>query len=69
MIFSVTDMFGKYTGILDETAAINANGKNIRDALADGGGVLIEGAVYGKLKSDGSVQFINEAGANARCSG
>jgi len=63
-IFSVTDMFGKYTGILDETAAINANGKNVRDALADGGGVLVEGAVYGKLKADGTVQFIDGTGAN-----
>jgi TonB-linked SusC/RagA family outer membrane protein len=64
VIFSVTDMFGKYTGILDETAATNANGKNVRDALTDGGGVLIENAVFGKLKSDGSVQFIDGAGAN-----
>ncbi|NSW95358.1 MAG: hypothetical protein HPY62_11690 [Bacteroidales bacterium] len=64
VIFSVTDMFGKYTGILDETAAINKNGKNIRDALADGGGILLEGAVYGKLKADGTVQFIDKTGAN-----
>ena len=64
VIFSVTDMFGKYTGILDETAAINANGKNIRDALADGGGILLENAVYGKLKADGTVQFIDKSGAN-----
>jgi len=63
-IFSVTDMFGKYTGILDETAAINANGKNVRDALADGGGVLIDGAVYGKLKADGTVQFLDATGTN-----
>jgi TonB-linked SusC/RagA family outer membrane protein len=65
VMFSVTDMFGKYTGILDETAAINQNGKNVRDALADGGGVLLEGAVYGKLKADGSVQFIDGTGADA----
>ena len=63
-IFSVTDMFGKYTGILDETAAINANGKNVRDALADGGGVLIENAVYGKVNSDGTIQFTDASGNN-----
>ena len=63
-IFSVTDMFGKYTGILDETAAINANGKNVRDPLDEGGGVLLEGAVYGKLKSDGTIQFIDAGGLN-----
>jgi TonB-linked SusC/RagA family outer membrane protein len=64
-VFSVTDMFGKYTGIFDETAAINANGKNVRDALADGGGVLVENAVIGKLKADGTVQFLDAAGANS----
>ncbi len=55
-------MFGMYTGVLESTAATNANGKNIRDALADGGGHLIEGAVYGKVNTDGSVAFIDAAG-------
>jgi TonB-linked SusC/RagA family outer membrane protein len=64
VIFSVTDMFGKYTGILDETAVLNANGKNVRDALADGGGVLVGNSVIGKLKADGTVQFLDAAGAN-----
>ena len=43
-------MFGEYTGVLAETAATNANGKNVRDALADGGGVLIPNSVYGKVE-------------------
>jgi TonB-linked SusC/RagA family outer membrane protein len=64
-IFSVTNMFGMYTGILEETAATNANGKNVRDALADGGGVLIDGAVYGKVKPDGTVQYIDATGADS----
>jgi len=64
VVFSVTDMFGVYTGILEETAAINENGKNVRDALADGGGVLVKDAVYGKLKADGTIQFIDATGAN-----
>jgi hypothetical protein len=58
-------MFGMYTGILEETAATNANGKNVRDALADGGGVLIDGAVYGKVKPDGTVQYIDATGADS----
>ncbi len=64
LIHSVTNMWGKYTGILEETAAINANGKNIRDPLSEGGGKLIEGAVYGKVLSDGTIQFIDASGAN-----
>jgi len=57
-------MFGMYTGVLEPTAATNENGKNIRDALADGGGKLISGAVYGKVNTDGSIQFIDAGGNN-----
>jgi TonB-linked SusC/RagA family outer membrane protein len=63
-IFSVTHMFGVYTGVLEETAATNANGKNVRDPLADGGGVLIPNSVYGKQNTDGSIQFLDAEGAN-----
>jgi TonB-linked SusC/RagA family outer membrane protein len=65
LIHSVTHMFGMYTGILEETASINANGKNIRDDVADGGGVLIENAVYGKVLPDGTIQFLNADGSNS----
>jgi TonB-linked SusC/RagA family outer membrane protein len=63
-IFSVTHMFGMYTGILEPTAATNENGKNIRDALADGGGILIKDAVYGKVNTDGTIQFLDAGGNN-----
>jgi TonB-linked SusC/RagA family outer membrane protein len=62
-IFSVTHMFGVYTGILEETAAINDNGKNVRDALADGGGVLIKNAVYGRVNTDGTIAYLDATGA------
>ena len=61
-IFSMTHMWGMYTGILEETAAINANGKNVRDALDAGGGYLIDGAVYGKVNTDGTIAFLDAAG-------
>ena len=64
-IFSVTNMFGLYTGVLAETAATNANGKNVRDALADGGGILIDGAVYGRVTTDGTVQYTDATGADS----
>jgi hypothetical protein len=64
-IFSESHMFGMYTGVLAPTAAINANGKNIRDALADGGGVLIPNAVYGKVNTDGTIQLLDATGANS----
>jgi hypothetical protein len=40
-----------YSGILEETAATNANGMNVRDDVSEGGGVLVEG-VYGKTGLD-----------------
>ncbi|MEJ8758672.1 SusC/RagA family TonB-linked outer membrane protein [Pontibacter sp. H259] len=41
--FSLTEMWGGYSGLTEETAAINDKGKNIRDAVADGGGVHVVG--------------------------
>ena len=62
-IFSVTHMFGMNTGVLASTAVTNANGKNIRDAIADGGGILLDG-VYGKVDAaTGNVVFIDATGA------
>jgi hypothetical protein len=61
--YSVTDWFGNYAGIMAPTAAINDNGMNVRDAVADGGGVKVDG-VYGKLVS-GKVVFIDKTGAES----
>ena len=50
-LFSLTHMWGMYSGILEESAATNDNGMNVRDDIADGGGVLVEG-VYGYTDYD-----------------
>lgn len=60
-LFSTTNMWGRYSGILEETAAVNANGKNVRDPVEEGGGVLVEG-VYGYLNEDGNVQYTDADG-------
>ncbi|WP_297089506.1 SusC/RagA family TonB-linked outer membrane protein [uncultured Draconibacterium sp.] len=41
--FSLSEMWSGYSGLTAETAALNNNGKNIRDAIEDGGGVHITG--------------------------
>ncbi len=41
--FSLSENWGNFSGILDETAATNDKGKNVRDAVADGGGVHVVG--------------------------
>lgn len=41
--FSLSEMWGQYSGLLEETAAFNDKGMNVRDAVADGGGVHVVG--------------------------
>jgi len=41
--FSLSEMWGSYSGLTDETAAINDKGMNVRDAVGDGGGVHVTG--------------------------
>lgn len=60
-LFSTTSMWGRYSGILEETAEELPNGKNIRDAVEDGGGALFEG-VYGYIKDDGTIQYTDAEG-------
>ncbi len=48
--FSASYMWGMYSGMLEETAAINEKGVNIRESIANGGGVLLKGVL-----ADGTV--------------
>jgi TonB-linked SusC/RagA family outer membrane protein len=41
--FSLTENFGNFSGLLDETAAINDRDKSVRDPVSAGGGVHITG--------------------------
>lgn len=41
--FSLSEYWGSYSGLLEETAAMNDKGNNVRDAIADGGGVHVTG--------------------------
>jgi TonB-linked SusC/RagA family outer membrane protein len=43
--FSWSKMLAVKTGMAEETAALNDKGKNVRDALVDGGGVKINGVL------------------------
>ena len=61
VIYSVTDWFGHYAGVLEATAAINDNGVNIREPVADGGGIKVKG-VYGYLDDNGDVRLTDADG-------
>ena len=41
--FSLSEQWGNSGGLLEETAAMNDRGHNVRDAVADGGGVRVTG--------------------------
>lgn len=41
--FSLSEMWGNYSGLYAPTAAVNDKGMNVRDAVADGGGVHVVG--------------------------
>lgn len=41
--FSLSENWGNFSGLLDETAATNDKGKNVRDAVSAGGGVHVVG--------------------------
>jgi hypothetical protein len=50
--FSLSDMWGSYSGLLARTATINDKGNPIRDAVADGGGVKVVGITESKTPVD-----------------
>ena len=54
--FSTSQMWGMYSGMLYES--VFQNGVDIRE-----NGIVLNG-VYGKLNADGTVQYIDKAGAN-----
>jgi hypothetical protein len=61
-MYYLSYMWGMYSGILDESAAINENGKNIRDDVAEGGGILLDG-VYGEYNSvTGEISYLTADG-------
>jgi len=52
--FSLSEQWGTFSGLLEPTASINDKGKNVRDDVADGGGVHVVGvdAADGKTPVD-----------------
>jgi hypothetical protein len=41
--FSLSNLWGEYSGLLSQTAATNSNGKNVRDDVSEGGGIHVTG--------------------------
>lgn len=66
--FSMSDMWGSYSGLTARTAGLNDRGKPIRDAVADGGGIHMVGVDADKNPIDMYVEasdyFHNMVGNN-----
>jgi TonB-linked SusC/RagA family outer membrane protein len=56
-IFSLDRYYGLATGLYDETAGINDLGNPIRNSIANGGGIILEG-----VQADGTVNTIRTPG-------
>ena len=63
-IFSLDQYYGLGTGLYEETAYTNDLGNPVRNDLADGGGLILEG-----VKEDGSANDIRVAGNDYRVFG
>lgn len=62
-IFSLDQYYGQGTGQYPVTAAINDNGMNVRDPVADGGGVVLDGVSPDGSPNDVYATAENYAGA------
>ena len=56
---SLSNMWGSYSGLTARTAAVNDKGYSVRDAVADGGGVRVEG--IDNTTGEHKVYYINAA--------
>ena len=69
--FSLSEMWGTYSGLLANTAVSNDKGYNVRDDISIGGGVHVKGVSSVDQKTaidtyvDGYSYFHNLAGSNA----
>jgi len=61
-IYSYTEKYGRMSGVLAETAGLNELGNEKRDAIADGGGVLLQG--MNAMWSDSDQAYVSDGTAN-----
>ncbi len=60
--YSLTHMWGMYSGMLEETAGVNDQGNEIRDAVSAGGGIKLDGVTGDvEFNDDGSYTVTNTA--------
>lgn len=56
---SLSEAFGSFSGLTEETAALNDKGINVRESVANGGGVRVVGVLANGTASDKYVPALN----------
>ena len=62
--YSLSHMLGMYSGMLEETVGTNDKGNPVRDAVADGGGVLLDGVTGDITWNDDGTYTVTNTAAN-----
>jgi len=70
IFYSLTHMWGMYSGMLEETAAKNADGNEIRAPVSEGGGIVLDG-VQGDVtfNEDGTYTVSNTSENDVKIAG
>ncbi len=66
VFYSLSHMWGMYSGMYAETAGVNDKGKEIRDAVADGGGIKLEGVTGTVTFDDDGNYIVTETAPNEK---
>ncbi len=62
-IYYLSNAWGMYSGLLEETSQLNDKGINIREPVADGGGIKLEGVIGKWSAADGTYIYQDATGA------
>lgn len=62
-IYYLSNVWGMYSGLLEETAQLNDKGINIREPVSEGGGIKLEGVIGKWSAADGTYIYTDASGA------
>ncbi|MCY1634801.1 SusC/RagA family TonB-linked outer membrane protein [Marinifilum sp. D737] len=64
--YSLSHMWGMYSGMYKETAGVNDKGNEIRDAVADGGGLRLDGVTGDVVWNEDGTYTVSNTAANEK---
>jgi TonB-linked SusC/RagA family outer membrane protein len=64
--YSLSHMWGMYSGMLEETAAVNDQGNEIRDPVSEGGGIKLDGVTGDVTHNDDGTYTVTNTAPNEK---